>query len=353
MPSRTSHSRSSSSPRKRSHPWTDLPDAELLELRFCDLGLKIEGTVIEQRIARLYEELASRGFHFRPHFWLSNEWFSPDGVPGVAVPFYLAHPRLETLERRQMLEAEGSSERSAMRILRHETGHALDTAYRLHRRRRWRELFGSWTKPYPDYYQPRPLSKNYVQHLDMWYAQAHPAEDFAETFAVWLKPGSRWRQQYQGWGALRKLEYVDELMGEIAGEKPPIASRRHVEPLKSLTQTLREHYQRKHAHYADEWPDFYDRDLRRLFSDDPRYRRNPTAASFIREIKPELRRMIARWTGEYPYTIEQVLNDLVSRCKELKLRLMRSPARTRMDCIVMVTVWTMNYLHDGNHRVAL
>ena len=25
-------------------------------------------------------------------------------------------------------------------------------------------------------------------HLDPWYAQSHPDEDFAETFAVWLTP---------------------------------------------------------------------------------------------------------------------------------------------------------------------
>ncbi len=339
--------------RRRRHAWADLPDAELLDLRFCDLNLKIEGTALEDRIERVRGELEARHLTFSPHFWLSNEWFSPDGIPGVAIPFYLAHPRLAELEQRQMLEVEGGAERSCLRILRHEVGHTIDNAYRLHRRKRWMTLFGHYSQPYPSYYQPRPYSKSYVLHLDMWYAQAHPAEDFAETFAVWLAPSSRWRQRYAGWPAIKKLEYVDELMGEIAGEKPPVTSKRHVEPLRELKKTLREHYREKRAFYADEWPDFHDGDLRKLFSDEEKYRRHPTATSFLRRIKPELRAMVSRWTGEYQYTIEQVIDDIIDRCKELNLRLVRSPERTKTDCIVMVTVQTMNYLHDGHHRVAL
>ena len=144
--------------------------------------------------------------------WLSEEWFSPDGVPGIAVPFYLAHPRLERLERRMMRNVEGGSAESAMRILRHEAGHAIDTAYRLRRRKRWREVFGPASLPYPDTYRARPGSRRYVQHLGEWYAQSHPCEDFAETFAVWLKPNSSWRRTYAQWPAFHKLEFVDELL---------------------------------------------------------------------------------------------------------------------------------------------
>ena len=144
----------------------------------CDLKLRIQGTPLERRIDKLYKELESREIPFRPHCWLSDEWFSPDGVPGIAIPFYLAHPRLARLERRQVLEVEGGTEEWCMRILRHEAGHALDTAFGLHRRRMWRETFGKYSEPYPDYYSPRPYSKSFVVHLDSWYAQSHPAEDF-------------------------------------------------------------------------------------------------------------------------------------------------------------------------------
>ena len=174
-------------------PWHRLSDEHLLDLRICDLALKIKGSFLEPHIKRLYSELNDRGIRFKPHVWLSEEWFSPDGVPGIAIPFYLAHPRLMKLERKQMLEVEGGTDTECMRILRHEAGHALDTAFRLHFRRHWRELFGSFAQHYPDFYKPKPKSRKYVLHLPAWYAQAHPAEDFAETLAVWLTSRSRWR----------------------------------------------------------------------------------------------------------------------------------------------------------------
>jgi hypothetical protein len=193
-------------------PWTRWSDERLLQLRMKDLGLTIDGTWLEEMVEKLYDELDARGIRMRPHVWLSDEWFSPAGVPGFAIPFYLAHPRLRRLERSQMLDVEGASRAEGMRIMRHETGHALQHAYALHRRRRWQQRFGKSSTRYPEYYRPNPSSKRYVQHLRLWYAQSHPDEDFAETFAVWLAPRSDWRARYRGWGALRKLEYVDELM---------------------------------------------------------------------------------------------------------------------------------------------
>ena len=192
-----------------------LSDEELLDLRMCDLGLSISKTFIEERVEQLYLELAERGISFRPHCWLSDEWFSPDGVPGIAIPFYLAHPRLMRLERKQVLEVEGGTHEWCMKILRHEAGHAIDTAFRLRRRKSYRETFGRVSVPYPNYYRPKPYSRNFVLHLDMWYAQSHPVEDFAETFAVWLRPRARWRAQYRDWPALKKLEFVSE---EMKGE---------------------------------------------------------------------------------------------------------------------------------------
>jgi hypothetical protein len=351
--SRTAVPRPTSVRRAREPWWVEFEDEQLLDLRLSDLGLKIEGTEIEPRIQRLYDELDFRGIPFRPHCWLSNEWFSPDRSPGIAIPFYLAHPRLKQLERRQMLEVEGGTERSFMRIMRHEAGHAIDTAYQLHRRRTWRDLFGLFSEPYPRFYQPRPYSRSFVLHLDMWYAQAHPAEDFAETFAVWLRRGSQWRKRYKGWPAMKKLRYVDELMKHLADRKPVIRTREQVDPLRQITTTLREHYRKKRAYYSREFPEFYDRDLRRLFSDQKKDRDRPTAASFLRSVRPEIRRQIARWTGESQYTIDHVLRDMTSRAMQLKLRLARPPAQAKVELLVLVTVQTMNYLHGGHHRVAL
>jgi hypothetical protein len=330
-----------------------LPDEDLLDWRICDLELTIERTPLESRVEKLYEELEQRGLEFRPHCWLSDEWFSPDGVPGIAIPFYLAHPRLSRLERKQLLEVEGGSEDWCLRILRHEAGHCIDTAYRLHRRRKWRELFGNYTDPYPDHYKPKPYSKSYVLHLEPWYAQCHPAEDFAETFAVWLKPRSRWRSLYEDWPALKKLEYVDELMDEIASEKPAVLTRRHVDPVRTLKKTLREHYQERRDRYGIDTPNIFDRDLLRLFSDAPEHARHPSAAAFLRRIRGELRRIVAVWTGEYRYTIDQVLGELIDRCRELNLRLHRPVREAKKDALVLLTVLTMNYIHGGHHRIAL
>ncbi|MGB0768396.1 MAG: putative zinc-binding metallopeptidase, partial [Phycisphaeraceae bacterium] len=282
--------------------WAKEKDEALLGRRFRDLGLSLERCpTLVADVTQLYEELASAGLvRFRPHCWLSSEWFSPDGVPGIAIPFYLAHPRLMKLENAQMLTVEGGTHRQRMMILRHEAGHAVCSAYRLHRRKRFREVFGPVSRRYPETYKPDPASRDYVTHLPAWYAQAHPAEDFAETFAVWLTPGGKWRKTYKAWPvALRKLEYLDQLMAEIAGEPPSVRSRRKIEPVSTLGTTLREHYRKKRWFYGDTFPDFYDRDLFKLFSADPKYAHRPTAASTLRGFQAELRETVARWTGTH------------------------------------------------------
>lgn len=333
--------------------WVNLPDDDLLNLRFCDLPIAIEGSWLEGRITALYEELAAKGLTFKPHFWLSSEWFTPDGVPGIAIPFYLAHPRLMKLEEAQMLEIEGGEDEWCMKIMRHEAGHAFDNAYDLRRRRTRLKLFGSPKVDYPDFYLPKPYSKSFVLHLDSWYAQSHPDEDFAETFAVWMAPQSDWRNRYHDWPALRKLEYVDRLMAEVAGQKPVARSRRRMEPLETLRRTLRAHYKHKREHYGVEYPNFTDRDLRKLFSDDVAFARNKSAALFIQRIRRDVRRVVAEWTGSYQYTIDQVIEDMITRSRQLKLRLKYPEDRSKLDFTIVLTVQTMNYLHSGRHRVAL
>ena len=333
--------------------WAAWPDEKLLDLRICDLKVTIEGSILETRIAELQRELDERGLTFQPHFWLSAEWFSPDAVPGVAIPFYLAHPRLEKLERAQMLEVEGGTPEWCMKILRHEAGHAIDNGYKLRQRRRRQQIFGPSYIHYPDYYTPKPYSKSFVLHLDSWYAQSHPDEDFAETFAVWLNPQSDWRTRYVGWPALHKLKYLDSLMTELAGKQMLVRTRRKVEPLQSLRRTLGAHYERKRRRYGLLHPHFYDRDLRKLFSDLPEHASNMKAARFIARVRREVRRMVAEWTGEYQYTIDQVIENMIRRANELNLRLRSEEAHAKLDFTILLTVQTMNYLSSGRHRVAL
>jgi len=333
--------------------WTDFSDEQLLDLRMADLPVAIETSMLAERIDQLRQELAARDLHFPLHFYLSEEWFTPDGASAIAIPFYLAHPRLEKLEEAQMLEVEGGEYEWCMRILRHEAGHAIDNAYKLRLRRQRRVVFGRPSVPYPEFYTPKPYSKSFVLHLDAWYAQSHPDEDFAETFASWLTPNSEWRQRYKGWPALKKLEYMDSLMRSIRKQRPRIENVQEVDPLRQIRKTLRQHYRRKRRHYGVDYPDFYDRDLRRLFSDAPEYAGNMPAAQFIARIRRPVRRVVSSWTGIYQYTIDQVLEDMIARCAELNLRLAVPEEQARQEFTVLLTVQTMNYLHSGGHRLML
>ncbi len=333
--------------------WQHYSEEKLLDLRLCDLSLSLAGSVVEERMERLYAELEAVGLRFRPHYWLGVEWFTPDGVPGLAVPFYLAHPRLAELERKFMVQAEGYAEGPCMRILRHEAGHAIDNAFRLHRRKRWREVFGSFTQPYPDTYRPRPGDRNFVQHLNGWYAQAHPAEDFAETFAVWLTPGSAWRTRFGDWPVIWKLKYVDDLMAGIVGATPPVRSRRHVEPLREVTMTLREYYAQKRAYYDVDWPGHYDEDLETVFEHCPEANRRPAAAAWLRRHRRELARTVGEAAGVPAYTIEQLLLTMIERCRALKLRLRHAAGLTREKVLLMLTVHTMQAVHGRYFPIAL
>jgi hypothetical protein len=333
--------------------WATWPDEQVLDLRLCDLDLTIAGSPLEDRIAQLYRELDERGLRFHPHFWLSDEWFCPDDVPGIAIPFYLAHPRLAKLELNQMLEVEGGDPDWCMRILRHEAGHAIENAFRLRRRRRRRELFGKSSEPYPEDYSPKPYSKSFVLHLDSWYAQSHPDEDFAETFAVWLTPNALWETRYAGWPALKKLHYFDQLMQTLRGQPPPHTSTQEVDPLRRLRTTLRRHYKKKRQHYGVDHPHFNDRDLRWFFSDAPEHAGNMTAVRFLMKIRKPVRRLVAGWTGVYQYTIDQVFEDLIAHCRRLNLRLAGSEEQAKQEFTVFLTVQAMNYVHTGGRRVAL
>jgi hypothetical protein len=331
-------------------PWARWTDERLLLLRLRDLGVRIEGTWVERCVEELHTELAERGLRLKPHVWVSDEWFSPDGVSGFAIPFYLLHPRLMQLERAQLIEVEGGTHHECMKILRHECGHAIQHGYQLSRRREWQRLFGKSSTKYPDAYRPNPASKKYVQHLRRWYAQSHPDEDFAETFAVWLRPRQDWRRRYAGWPALQKLEYVDRLMAELAGAPVPARDRRVVDPLRSHSRTLFEHYTYRRAIYSVEYPKTYDGDLQRLFSDEPRHRTKPTAAAFLRIHRADIRRIVSRWTGEYQFSLDQVLTDMIGRCRELRLRVVGNERQVLTDFMVLLTARTMSFLVGQGRR---
>jgi len=325
--------------------WERCSNKELLAWRLCDLDLRLEGSWLEEPIERLYGEIAGRSLRLRPHCWLSEEWFSPAGIPGIAIPFYLAHPRLRRLERSQFLEVEGGSPAKCLQLLRHETGHALQHAFRLHRRKKWREIFGSSAEPYPDYYRPNPGSRHYVVHLPRWYAQSHPDEDFAETFSVWLTPGSAWRKRYQGWPALRKLLYVDELMNELSGKAPPVRTRARPDPLHRIETTLSEHYQTRRERYRLPTTRAYDTDLLRFFdSEQQGPGRGESAAAFVRRHRAQIRRRVARATGRHELVLDAVLGEMIERSRELRLRAVGPRQRLAADFAILLAARSAEFV---------
>lgn len=301
--------------------WVDLDDSVLLKRRLSELTLSVESSPVQSLISRLYEELAAHGLGFRPPCYLATEWLCPDRIPAIGIPFYLAHPRLIRLEKTMMLEAEGESEREAMKLLRHEAGHAINYAYRLFRRTRWRALFGPITARYnPHHYRRRRYSRQYVTHLQDQYAQAHPDEDFAETFAVWCAPDSDWRTRYSGRGALRKLRYVDHLMREIGQTPPPVIAdpRQYHWSIARSRATLESYYKTKRKEFSRAYAGFYDPVLVRLFpaqtGDDVEQ-----AWRLLRRHRRAISSEVSRWARIPKYAVHELLSRMIQRAKEMNL----------------------------------
>jgi hypothetical protein len=312
--------------------WVDYDDEQLLAMKFKNLKLQLRNSPVWPAVERLHAELERRGIPVRPHCWLSTEWFCPDGIPGIAIPFYLAHPRLAQLERKMMGDVEGGSMKWRMRILRHEAGHAIDNAYALRRRSDWRKIFGRASEPYRNMYTPRPGSHRYVLHIGHWYAQSHPTEDFAETFAVWMQPKARWRRDYEDWPALRKLEYVDELMAEISETEPVRRSRSVIEPLSELDMTLGQHY-RKRMNMYGAVEKRYDKWITRVFTARNKRPRGVPASRYVREIDPQLRRLLERRARLHPYFIDHAIRTVRQRARDLDLVLRQSTREAKRKVV--------------------
>jgi hypothetical protein len=317
----------------------------LLGRRISELGLTLRGSPLERLVEQLHAELAQRGLAFRPPVYLSDEWGCPDGVPVIGVPFYLADARLRRIERERTLDVESDDE--SMRYLRHEAGHAFNYAYRFHDRADWHQVFGPYSRPYRDRYQVDPFSRAYVRHILGWYAQKHPDEDFAETFAVWLTPGLDWRQVYAGWPAIRKLEYVDRVLSEVADTQPRMPTIAEDDlPVEAMHFTVAEHF----AAYDDPLPledeRHFDGDLRAIFAakDDEHV---DGAGDFVRAHRRELVGRIAYWTGESPTTVRSFVDFLAGRAEALGLVRHGREASTLIELTAFGTAVMMNHRYTS------
>jgi hypothetical protein len=328
--------------------WISLTDQDLLERRISKLGLRIEGTPIEPLIRQLYDELSAKGLAFHPPTHIGDEWFVPIGIPAIFVPFFLVHNRLRGLERSMMLEVEGETPEWFMKLMRHEAAHAYSYAYQLQQTKKWQQTFGQTSdEETPNTYRPRPFSRSYVVHLDDWYAQSHPDEDFAETFAIWLTPELDWRKRYAGWkGALQKLEYVDELAQSLAGKPPVHAPKYRVADYDCLNVKLKTYYARKRKLYEDTYPDFYDVDLRQLFAAPAGMK----ASRYLRERRRRLMNSVCQWTNEKKFRVNRLLTRLIDRCDALGLRVAEDDPQLNFRVTAFITTLVMNYLFTGKFK---
>ena len=328
----------------------NLTRQQLLDLRICDLGVNITDSPLAPRIAQLYKELATHRFKFRPHFWLSDDWFCPDGIAGVAIPFYLAHKKLIQLERNKTMDVEGGDKQWCMNLLRHETAHALLNAYRLDKRQDWQKIFGKPNKKYPDTYWPRPYDKRFVLNLPNWYAQSHPHEDWAETFAVWLRPNSDWQHRYADWPAMKKLQYVDQLINEIHNKPPKLINRQTEHPLKTIKITLRDYYDEKLERYNADGPEFIDRDLYKLFGHPKRSDNAEMASVFLLRVRKEVIESVEYWGGEYRYRIDRTIRNMATRADQLGLQLNWNADKVKIELVACLTMLVVDkMLKDGFH----
>jgi hypothetical protein len=323
---------------------------ELLNTRICDLGLAIEGSPLEPCTVRLHRELAAKGLRFRPDFYLTDGWGCPDQVPVIGIPFYLADKRLARIEDEQTGEIE--DEHEIMMLLRHEAGHAINYAYRLYRSPHWVDVFGPFSRPYKDAFQPNPFSRQFVRHIvhhryGRTYAQKHPDEDFAETFAVWLTPRSGWRRRYRNWPALRKLEYVDELMDGIRGAEPRYTGGELCTPVDQMDMPLVEHYGQRAERYRAAAQGYVDDKLQEVFPE-VRGRRLGLAADLFSSHRRELLERIAHWSGVDEKEVDTILDKLASRAETLDLKYHpRREPEVLLDVTALGTSLAMDFVYTG------
>jgi hypothetical protein len=323
---------------------------ELLNSRICDLGLRVEDSPVESYVHRLYRELEDRGLSFLPDVYLTDSWGCPDEVPVIGIPFYLFDKRLARIEEEQTGEVEDSQH--IMALLRHEAGHAVNYAYRLYKAPEWVETFGPFTKPYRDYFRPDPLSRAFVRHLvhhqyGRTYAQKHPDEDFAETFAIWLTPRSAWRRRYRHWPALHKLKYVEQVMKTLRGVPPASTGGELCTPAEEMDIQLAEHYGQRAERYRAAAQGYVDDKLREVFP--------PVNGRTIVPVRDLLRKQsavladrVAQWSELRKEEVGVILSKLEDRAEALDLYYRRNEKSAKLlDLSSLATALAMEFAYTG------
>ncbi len=328
----------------------------LLSTPIRDLGLQIAGTALEPVLSDFQKELERTGItRLKPHFYLSTEWGVPFDSISIAIPFYLARPELAKVHAERVGHIEGVNRSDLLRYLRHEMGHVINYAYKLYEMEDWIKRFGSMTQPYVDEYRPKPFSRRYVRHLPGWYAQKHPDEDWAETFAVWVTPRLNWRTEYADWPeALAKLNFCDQIMKELQGRDPLIAATDSDEDVSQVGSSLEDYYREQSE--DEVFPPGLDGSLQAIFEDYAESMEDTPGLSFrpadelITKLKRDLVENVYRWTGHFPESTRSLLNHLVKRAREMKqVYPPESEATVTVALTALVTSLAMNHVFRGSY----
>jgi hypothetical protein len=329
---------------------------KLLQSRVCDLTLKVEDTLFDC-LAQVTGELRAKGITFIPGYYLGDDDFwTADRATSVNVPWYLANALLWQLVNDHLFEW---SRDEVLMYLRHESGHALNYAFEMWKRKDWTQTFGEFRRPYRDVFSSNPWSRDYVRYLHRagmyHYAQKHPDEDFAETFAVWLDPASRWRRRYKNWQvALAKLEYVDRIIDveRVCRGTPPNQRAGKRLGYEAVKETVAEYLDI--AHIVD--PDLveYRRDLLEIFprrSESARSQQSAlSAARFIQQHQHVLIDKIGGWIGNSDRRIiSHFLRQLQALCTYEHLVVPESQRNDKLVDLTIVATW---HVLDGIHRLS-
>ncbi len=316
-----------------------------------NLGLGIQGTLLEPVIEQIRAELACTLKRLKPRFYLSTEWGVPFGSVSVGIPFYLAKPELLRLHAERVGHIEGGSRTDLLRYLRHELGHVVNYGYKLYEDEEWISLFGPITRPYVEDYRPKPFSRRFVRHLPGWYAQKHPDEDFAETFAVWLTPGLDWRSEYAKWPrALMKLNYVDAVVRRLVDVPPVVTTEDLDEDVAEITLSPEQYY-RNCLNSTSEEPPTLDSAMRSIFEDlGSTTGVNEKASELFHRMENTLMADVYRWTGHFPERTRMLLRHLAERADLLNLSYAEDrESEAVVSLTTFLTALAMNYVHEGGY----
>lgn len=347
----------------------------LLSWQLKDLASTLSTTRVWEKsgmkaaVGQLYSELRAKGLDYFPHIWISDEWFCPDRIAGIAAPFYLFDERLLRLEKQYVGRVEGANLTDRMKILRHEAGHAIDNAFGLRRCPERRRIFGSSRETYPTSYQPQVFSRQYVRHLGQGYAQSHPDEDFAETFAVWLTPESQWQARYpKGSWVRQKLDYIQDKMATLThsqlGQEKIKTQTQGLQmfvhkpgpvyhSLATINESLQDYYRRKRRQYRINWPKAVESAMTEVFC--PVHERSSRikACQFIRSRQKQLADEVASGIGQPKYVVNDLANRLVAKVRREKLYLRTPPQRAQAYLKDLMTLQALEFMRTGRHRVVL